>query len=46
MSHNTTALVLDLKSAYEGEHMIFVLLSLAKKWMELEKVILNKVLNF
>jgi hypothetical protein len=28
-SNNITAFVLDLKSAYEGEHMIFGLLSLA-----------------
>jgi hypothetical protein len=29
MSNNITAFVLDLKSAYEGEHTIFGLLSLA-----------------
>jgi hypothetical protein len=29
MSNNITAFVLDLKSAYEGEHTMFGLLSLA-----------------
>jgi hypothetical protein len=29
MSNNITAIVLGLKSTYEGEHMIFGLLSLA-----------------
>jgi hypothetical protein len=29
MSNNITAFVLDLLSAYDGEHMIFGLLSLA-----------------
>jgi hypothetical protein len=28
-SNNITAFALDLKSTYEGEHMIFVFLSLA-----------------
>jgi hypothetical protein len=50
MSNNITVFVLDLKSAYEGEHMIFGLLSLANLTqndvLQLHPLLVNDKISF